>query len=92
MSAKPTERDHAVAVMLVSNVNWLDYSTPQVERHAYCIAQALADERARTIEEAKEVVNAVACRFRANHDPMSENAADDCYAAVCALDGTEEGA
>jgi len=50
------------------------------------VAQAIAAARAEGAAEEREAceaaVDAVCRKFRAAHDPMSENAAEECYAAI----------
>ena len=49
---------------------------------AQAIARARAEGAASERELCAEAVEAVASRFRAAHDPVSENAADECYMAI----------
>jgi alcohol dehydrogenase class IV len=55
------------------------------------IALALAAVERETIERCAKAVDEVARKFKAAHDPMSENAADECYAAIRALADRKEG-
>lgn len=49
---------------------------------AEAIAAARAEGAAEEREACEAAVDAVCRKFRAAHDPMSENAAEECYAAI----------
>jgi hypothetical protein len=60
------------------------------EDDVYKLAVLLAAVERKTIDRCENAVDEVARKFRAAHDPMSENAADECYAAIRALADRKE--
>jgi alcohol dehydrogenase class IV len=83
-------RERAQAALMEWERDWLTRGD-SAHSHLHFIALALAAVERETIERCENAVDEVARRFRAAHDPMSENAADECYAAIRALADRKEG-
>ena len=80
MTAIPvTDADREAALAARNGVGPDSWSRDGV---AQAIARARSEGAASERELCAEAVEAVASRFRAAHDPVSENAADECYMAI----------
>ena len=85
MTAIPvTDADHELLTRMMTGRPHTEHDWPVVwEQDALqAIARARAEGAASEGELCAEAVEAVASRFRSAHDPVSENAADECYMAI----------
>jgi hypothetical protein len=86
------EHDEAACESFIKRDGLVSYHVPgkRCRCDERAIALTLAAVERETIERCENAVDEVARKFRAAHDPMSENAADECYAAIRALADRKE--